>query len=153
MENKKCYIAYGSNLNLPQMAERCPTAKVLGASSMKDWQLLFRGPHGGAVATVEPYKGSSVPVLVWEISETDENALDRYEGWPYLYRKEIVKIKLGRKTIEALVYLMIEGKPLNQPSSYYYSVIYDGYKSAGFDIEILKKATMDSLEGEDEDDN
>ena len=47
---------------------------------------------------------------------------------------------------------MIEGKPLNQPSSYYYSVIYDGYKSAGFDIEILKKATMDSLEGEDEDD-
>ncbi len=152
MENKKCYIAYGSNLNLPQMAERCPTAKVLGASSMKDWQLLFRGPHGGAVATVEPYKGSSVPVLVWEISETDENALDRYEGWPYLYRKEIVKIKLGRKTIEALVYLMIEGKPLNQPSSYYYSVIYDGYKSAGFDIEILKKATMDSLEGEDEDD-
>lgn len=152
MENKKCYIAYGSNLNLPQMAERCPTAKVLGASSMKDWQLLFRGPHGGAVATVEPYKGSSVPVLVWEISETDENALDRYEGWPYLYRKEIVKIKLGRKTIEALVYLMIEGKPLSQPSSYYYSVIYDGYKSAGFDIEILKKATMDSLEGEDEDD-
>lgn len=152
MENKKCYIAYGSNLNLPQMAERCPTAKVLGASSMKDWQLLFRGPHGGAVATVEPYKGSSVPVLVWEISEADENALDRYEGWPYLYRKEIVKIKLGRKTIEALVYLMIEGKPLNQPSSYYYSVIYDGYKSAGFDIEILKKATMDSLEGEDEDD-
>ena len=152
MENKKCYIAYGSNLNLPQMAERCPTAKVLGASSMKDWQLLFRGPHEGAVATVEPYKGSSVPVLVWEISETDENALDRYEGWPYLYRKEIVKIKLGRKSIEALVYLMIEGKPLNQPSSYYYSVIYDGYKSAGFDIEILKKATMDSLEGEDEDD-
>ena len=152
MENKKCYIAYGSNLNLPQMAERCPTARVIGASLMNDSRLLFRGPHGGAVATVEPYKGSSVPVLVWEISEADENALDRYEGWPYLYRKEIVKIKLGRKTIEALVYLMIEGKPLNQPSSYYYSVIYDGYKSAGFDIEILKKATMDSLEGEDEDD-
>ena len=152
MENKKCYIAYGSNLNLPQMAERCPTARVIGASLMNDSRLLFRGPHGGAVATVEPYKGSSVPVLVWEISEADENALDRYEGWPYLYRKEIVKIKLGRKTIDALVYLMNEGKPLNQPSSYYYSVIYDGYKSAGFDIEILKKATIDSLEGEDEDD-
>lgn len=152
MENKKYYIAYGSNLNLPQMADRCPTARVLGASRMNDSRLLFRGPHGGAVATVEPCKDSSVPVLVWEISEADENALDRYEGWPYLYRKEIVKIKLGRKTIDALVYLMNEGKPLNQPSSYYYSVIYDGYKSAGFDIEILKKATIDSLEGEDEDD-
>jgi len=152
MENKKYYIAYGSNLNLPQMAERCPTARVIGASRMNDSRLLFRGPHGGAVATVEPCKATSVPVLVWEITEADEEALDRYEGWPYLYRKEIVKIKLGRKTIEALVYLINEGKPLNQPSSYYYSVIYDGYKSAGFDIEILKKATMDSLEGEDEDD-
>lgn len=152
MENKKYYIAYGSNLNLPQMAERCPTARVIGASRMNDSRLLFRGPHGGAVATVEPCKGSSVPVLVWEITEADEEALDRYEGWPYLYRKEIVKIKLNRKIINALVYLMNEGKPLNQPSSYYYSVIYDGYKSAGFDIEILKKATTDSLEGEDEND-
>ncbi len=153
MENKKYYIAYGSNLNLPQMAERCPTARVIGASRMNDSRLLFRGPHGGAVATVEPCKGSSVPVLVWEIAEADEESLDRYEGWPYLYRKEMVKIKLNRKTINALVYLINEGKPLNQPSSYYYSVIYDGYKSAGFDIEILKKATTDSLEGEDENDN
>ena len=24
------YIAYGSNLNLPQMANRCPTAEVVG---------------------------------------------------------------------------------------------------------------------------
>ena len=31
MKNK-LYIAYGSNLNLPQMAGRCPTAKVVGAS-------------------------------------------------------------------------------------------------------------------------
>ena len=120
---------------------------------MNDSRLLFRGPHGGAVATVESCKGGSVPVLIWEISEADERALDRYEGWPHLYRKETVKIKLGRKTIEALVYLMNEGKPLNQPGSYYYSVIYDGYKSAGFNIDILKKATTDSLEGEDENDN
>ena len=149
MENKKCYIAYGSNLNLPQMAERCPTAKVLGASSMKDWQLLFRGPHGGAVATVEPCKGSSVPVLVWEITSADEAALDRYEGWPYLYRKETVKIKLNGKTVNAMVYIMNEGKPLGQPSSYYYSVIYEGYKAAGFDVDILRQATEDSLETEE----
>jgi len=33
MKNK-LYIAYGSNLNLTQMAKRCPTAKVLGASEI-----------------------------------------------------------------------------------------------------------------------
>lgn len=84
--NKKLYIAYGSNLNLGQMADRCPTAKVVGASELMDYRLLFRGAHAGAVATVEPYKGGSVPVLVWEIAPADEAALDRYEGWPFLYR-------------------------------------------------------------------
>ena len=92
--DKKLYIAYGSNLNIKQMANRCPTAKVVGASMLKDWRLLFRGAHASAVATVEPFKGGSVPVLVWELTSTDEAALDRYEGWPYLYRKEMVKVKL-----------------------------------------------------------
>src|SRR5690625_7348414 len=80
----KLYIAYGSNLNLEQMANRCPTAKVVGPSEIKGHKLVFRGPHAHAVATVEPCKGESVPVLVWQITSSDEKALDRYEGWPQL---------------------------------------------------------------------
>ena len=33
-EQKKLYIAYGSNLNLPQMAVRCPTATVKGSGEI-----------------------------------------------------------------------------------------------------------------------
>lgn len=62
------YIAYGSNLNRAQMALRCPDAKVVGTGEIKDYELLFRGNRNGAVATVEPKKGESVPVLIWEIS-------------------------------------------------------------------------------------
>ena len=43
MEKRKKYIAYGSNLNLEQMARRCPTAKVIGAGEIRDHELLFRG--------------------------------------------------------------------------------------------------------------
>jgi len=146
---KKLYIAYGSNLNLSQMASRCPTAKVLGTSEMKGWRLLFRGAHAGAVATVEPFKGGSVPVLVWEITPADEAALDRYEGWPFLYRKENVKVKLNGKSVTAMVYIMNDGRPLGQPSCYYYSTILEGYKSAGFDVDILRKATTDSVDTEE----
>ena len=148
----KLYIAYGSNLNLPQMAGRCPTAAVVGASAMNGFRLLFRGGHGGAVATVEPFKGGSVPVLVWEISPADEAALDRYEGWPYLYRKETVKVKLNGKNVNAMVYIMNEGtrgydyRPLGSPGAYYYNVIREGYKDAGFDMDVLRKATSDSVE-------
>lgn len=35
MAKSRLYIAYGSNLHLPQMAFRCPTAKVVGASEVK----------------------------------------------------------------------------------------------------------------------
>lgn len=147
--NNKLYIAYGSNLNRRQMADRCPTARVLGASEMKDFRLLFRGAPTGAVATVEPYKGGSVPVLVWEVTAADEAALDRYEGWPYLYRKESVQLKLNGKPIKAFVYIMNEGRELGQPSNYYYSVILEGYKDAGFQADILRQAAADSVDTEE----
>jgi len=144
--NKTFYLAYGSNLNLEQMAHRCPTAKPVGPVVLKDYQLLFRGGHGGAVATVEPFKGKSVPCLLWEITPADEAALDRYEGFPFLYRKENIKVQLGKKNIETMVYIMNEGRPLGTPSCYYYSVILDGYKSAGLDTVTLKQAVQDSME-------
>ena len=142
----KLYVAYGSNLNLPQMASRCPTARVIGASELKDYKLIFRGGYGGAVATVEPSTGNTVPVLIWEITKDDEKALDRYEGFPFLYRKENVKVKLKGKNVKAMAYIMNEGRPLGQPSMYYYSVIYDAYKAEDFDIEILKTALENSVE-------
>ena len=158
----KLYIAYGSNLNLAQMANRCPTAAVVGASAMKDCRLLFRGAHAGAVATVEPYKGGCVPVLVWEITPADEAALDRYEGYPYFYRKEKIKVKLDGKTVSAMVYIMnvaeddLEAyRPLGCPSAYYYDTIREGYETAanagyeGFDLDILRQATTDSVEPEE----
>ncbi len=148
-KNNKLYIAYGSNLNLAQMADRCPTARVICSSEMQGWQLLFRGSRTGAVATVEPKKGYRVPVLVWEITPADEAALDRYEGWPFLYRKETVRVKINGKTVKAMVYIMNEGRPPGQPSCYYYSVILEGYKEAGFDIDILRRAATESVEMEE----
>lgn len=54
MKNKQLYIAYGSNINLEQMAYRCPHSKVVGTSEIKDYELKFRG-----VATIVPQKGAS----------------------------------------------------------------------------------------------
>jgi len=148
-KDNKLYIAYGSNLNLAQMADRCPTARLIAPSEMKGWRLLFRGSRTGAVATVEPKEGSNVPVLVWEITPADETALDRYEGWPFLYRKETVKVNIYGKSVKAMIYIMNEGRPLGQPSCYYYSTILEGYKDAGFDIDILRWAATESVEMEE----
>jgi gamma-glutamylcyclotransferase (GGCT)/AIG2-like uncharacterized protein YtfP len=139
MKNK-LYIAYGSNLNLPQMAKRCPTAKVVGASEIKDYALLFRGGRNGAVATVEPCEGASVPVLLWKITPKDEAALDVYEGYPSFYDKETMELTLDGKTVSAMVYVMTPGHRLGYPSDFYYNTIREGYKTAGFDTSVLEQA-------------
>ena len=144
--NKKHYLAYGSNMNLEQMAHRCPTAKPIGTVVLKDYRLLFRGGRGSSVATIEPFEGKSVPCLLWEITPADEAALDRYEGFPFFYRKETVTFKHKNRIVQAMVYIMNEGRPLGTPSCYNYSVILEGYESAGFDTTALKQAVEDSKE-------
>ncbi len=141
---KRLYLAYGSNLNMKQMATRCPTAKVVGVTRLKDRRLLFRGPRELAVATVEPYKGSAVPALVWSLEPRDERALDRYEGYPSFYRKDETDVELDSENVTAMLYIMNEGRPLGQPSASYYATILEGYTTAGFDIGILHQATVDS---------
>ena len=143
-ERKRLYIAYGSNLNLEQMARRCPTAKVVGTATMYNWELLFRGSCGGAVATVEKSNGNSVPVLVWRLQSRDEAALDIYEGYPNLYRKETVRIKLKGKPVSAMIYIMNSGYPCNCPSVSYLSTIREGYIRAGFGISSLYGAAFKS---------
>ena len=90
---KRYYIAYGSNLSETQMAYRCPTAKVVGTSMLNDWRLLFDGP-----ASIERFEGYKVPVLIWDIQPEDERSLDRYEGYPSYYRKEMLEVEIkGQK--------------------------------------------------------
>lgn len=146
MKSETLYIAYGSNLNLPQMAFRCPTAKVIGVSEIKDYELLFRGGRRGAVATVEPLKDSSVPVLLWKLRDRDLQALDHYEGYPSFYRKEILPVELKGKAVPAMVYIMNDGHPFGAPSDYYLNTILEGYQSAGFDTDFLDKAVEKSIQ-------
>lgn len=145
----KLYIAYGSNLHLDKMAKRCPSAKILGSSEIKDYKLTFRGEGNRSFATVEPCVGDSVPILVWKITVDDEKELDIYEEWPDLYRKEMMEVVIDAKMVNAMIYIMNEGRPLNLPSSEYYTTILEGYKGAGFDVEYLDRAVNNSIEKSD----
>lgn len=147
MNKDRFYIAYGSNLNLEQMKRRCPTAEVMGTAKLTNWRLRFRGGTHSAVATIERERGFSVPVLVWRIQPRDELALDRYEGWPFLYRKEILRVNVNGKRVYAMVYIMNEaGHPYGVPSVDYLNIIREGYVDAGFEQQILDDAVKNSKE-------
>jgi len=143
----RLYIAYGSNLNLEQMAHRCPTAEVVGTAVLRNWRLRFRGRNGGAVATVERERGREVPVLVWRLQPQDEQKLDHYEGRPYLYRKKTLRLTVNDKRVYAMIYIMNEkDHPYGIPSVRYLNTIREGYESAGFDSKILAEAVISSKE-------
>ena len=108
---KKYYLAYGSNLNVRQMAWRCPTAKAVGTAVIKDYELLFKGSKTGAYLTIEPKSGAEVPVAVWSVEPSDELNLDRYEGYPTFYYKTEIELPVryfSGKTVgrTAFVYIM-----------------------------------------------
>ena len=156
------YIAYGSNINLPQMEFRCPHSEVVGTATVKDWELEFRG-----VATIVPKKGAEVPVLLWMLDPRDLPALNRYEGWPHLYRQEEIELEVDGKPVMGMAYLMNRGQ-ISPPSQGYLQTIWDGYKQNDMDTSYLVEAaaraydyasemnlrydeTLDEDEGIDED--
>ena len=144
--SNRLFAAYGVGINRAEMAKRCPTAKLLGASTLRNHRLAFRGSHAAAVANIEPAKGRSVPVLVWDITPADEAALDLYEGFPHLFEKQQFRIRLDCMLVNCMAYVMRGDRPLGKPSAFYYSAMLEGYKAAGFDTEILKSAVQNESE-------
>ena len=146
---KKYYLAYGSNLNVRQMALRCPTAKPVGSAVIKDYELLFKGSKTGAYLTIEPKSGAEVPVAVWSVELADEERLDVYEGFPAFYYKTEFDLPVnyfsGKKVVrKAFVYIMHEERPLGLPSGSYVRTCLEGYSNFGFDESILFKALNNS---------
>lgn len=143
---KRYYIAYGSNLNVPQMRWRCPRATILGTANLTGWELLFKGSKTGSYLTIEECDGGSVPTVVWEVTESDEKALDRYEGFPSFYYKKELRVQYKgirtgrRRTVTAFVYIMHEDRPIGIPSGCYMRTCLEGYDTYFFDKRILAAA-------------
>lgn len=140
---KRLYIAYGSNLNVRQMKTRCPKARLVGTASLENHILYFRGSLTGSYLTIEPKIGAIVPVAVWEVTLSDEKALDRYEGYPSFYYKQDYTLqvtsmdKTKKTTLDCFAYVMRLDRPIGIPSNYYVYTCLEGYEYFGFEKRIL----------------
>ena len=137
---KKIYLAYGSNLNHRQMAERCPDASYLGSTILKDWRLLFK-----SVATIERKVGKNVPVGIFQITDQCEKALDIYEDYPQLYDKKELVVILDGTQVTAMTYIMVGKYGIAPPSRKYFNVISEGYKNCDLNSFFLLEAQEYSI--------
>ena len=101
MPLKELYFAYGSNLNVGQMAVRCPMAQLVCRAVLEGYELAFRC----GVLTILPKAGGRIDGILWKVNDRDERALDRYEGYPHLYTKELLPVQTdsGPQTVVAYV--------------------------------------------------
>lgn len=142
------YAAYGSNLNVEQMSWRCPEARIVTTAEIKDYRLMFKGSKTGAYLTIEPAPGESVPVGIWSVTGADIAALNRYEGYPDFYYKKGFNLFCGDgRRHKVFAYIMHEDRSLGVPADYYVKTCLEGYKSFGFDPEVLYEAIRFSMKG------
>lgn len=120
------YAAYGSNLNIDQMLNRCPDATIAGSGFILNYRLVFRN-----VADIEPAPGCRVPVGIWHISEDDEQSLDAYEGAPTLYRQQSFLAVIDEAIVFVMAYKM-NREGYSPPSDLYLKTIQKGYQD--FDL-------------------
>ena len=128
------YASYGANLNKKNMETRTPTAVPLYGTVLKDWKLVFN-----TVADIRPSKGDEVQIGLWEIKKSDEKALDRFEGFPHLYKKKMIHVD----GLNAMTYVMSR-KGVALPFKQYYDSISQGYKDFGLDEDHLAWALRDA---------
>jgi len=140
----KLYIAYGSNANHEFMASRCPDAEFITTTTIKNYRLEFHGKENNSYLTIVPDENSEIETAVWAISETDESALDKYEGFPKLYRKKMLEITINGTSKQALVYIMNDGAEKALPCEAYFNCVLDGYIDCGINTEQLFNAMFNA---------
>jgi gamma-glutamylcyclotransferase (GGCT)/AIG2-like uncharacterized protein YtfP len=128
------YAAYGSNMDPAQMAERCPHSPQRGTGWLEGWRLTFGGEDigwEGALAAVVEEAGQRVFVVLYEVSEQDELALDRWDGATLGYYDKIrVRIATLDGDLVAWLYVLdaYEG---GLPSARYLGIMADAAEVAG----------------------
>lgn len=102
-ENYYYYFAYGSNMNLEQMAHRCPKSIKIGHGILKNYKVVE-----AKYADIDYTDWNNVDGLVWKVHRDDIQSLDEYEGYPVQYFRFITEIDINGKTIPCMIYKMVE---------------------------------------------
>jgi hypothetical protein len=88
------YFAYGSNMDKDQMKDRCPDSKEVGIGIIPNYRIDFtRKSISRNCGVADIVKSEDGPVwgVIYEVSEEDFKKLDKHEGYPNCYTKNIIK--------------------------------------------------------------
>ena len=87
------YAAYGSNLHPVRLAERLPSARLVGSGHVPGYGLNFskRSLDASGKCSINP-GGAGLYVAIYEISAADKQRLDDIEGVGRGYSDEVIDV-------------------------------------------------------------
>jgi gamma-glutamylcyclotransferase (GGCT)/AIG2-like uncharacterized protein YtfP len=128
------YAAYGTNMSPEQMRQRCPHSPAVGTGWLTGWRLTFGGEDlgwEGALATIVEDPGAQVFVMLYDVTDTDAEQLDQWEGADAgLYDKIRLRVHTLDGAELAWVYVL-NGYEGGLPSARYLGLMADAAEEAG----------------------
>ena len=133
------YFAYGSNLSISQMKQRCPKSKLLHKGYLRDYKLVFSRYSSiwhGSVADVIRVEGRHVWGLLYEMPKDDLKSLDSFEGFPRMYNRKLMTIynEKSQPTKNVWIYYIVHKFKNGRPAKRYLDII----KTAAFNFNFPK---------------
>lgn len=144
------YFAYGSNMDMEQMRERCPSARFVGIATLRSYRLAFtrksRKRQCGA-ADVLSDKSRVVWGAVFEIDDREIVRLDRSEGHVLgrrenAYNREQRQVFLDDKDdqqLAAMIYIAEREMNPPPPNMEYKSQILAAARDWGLPSEYIRE--------------
>lgn len=130
------YFAYGSNMNLAQMASRCPGSTASGLATFADWRFVI---NERGVATIEESPGTRVLGVLWNVTADHIETLDGFEGLALgYYRRDVISVRHNGGLAEAYVYIDHRTDP-GAPRPGYLERILAGANENGIPSEYIKE--------------
>ena len=95
------YFAYGSNMNPARMAKRCQGTIDLGGAVLRNHRVVER-----LYADIDFEEGADMQGVLYVITEEHLRQLDRFEGYPSVYRRIWGDVEFEDCTYHAVTYEM-----------------------------------------------
>jgi cation transport regulator ChaC len=136
------YFAYGSNMCRAIFLDRRnmrPLQTLWGW--LPDYEMCFNipvGPGERAVANVEPRPGGRTCGVLYALTQTDFDRLDRTEGVHVgLYRRIPVEVAVGAQSVAAFTYHSSLTQAGRKPSPRYMGLLLDGARQHALPLEYI----------------
>lgn len=148
------YFAYGSNMSLPRLRERVPSAERIGVFALAEHVLKFhkistRDGSGKCDAHCTGNPNDFVIGALFEISDIEKMALDKVEGLGDGYQEKTVQLSDDQGGIvEAVTYYATNTDSSLKPYSWYLNHVVYGAKETGVPPNYLR--TIESTKSIDD---